>query len=189
MKNKKITISGNTWAQLKKIKQDLAKKNPNKPIQWSETLDHLIKEFKKQKQPEQPLNPKSAIKSPLPPIKLPNSPGKGKKDNLHDDSLGIPAAPPKKPLKIDIKSKDLKILARKETKDVKYILIECNKCGSKPILMPVPKKLVLEAVEPVVDISYIHGDPEHVVVAQLDHDFQVRRRRVSEIVYEKDYKK
>ncbi len=38
--------------------------------------------------------------------------------------------------------------------------------------MPVPKKLVLDAKEPVVDVSYVHGDPQHVVVAQLDHDFQ-----------------
>ena len=55
-------------------------------------------------------------------------------------------------------------------------------------MMPVPKSLVLDASEPVVDVTYAHGDPEHVVVAQLDHDFQVRRRRASHIVYEKDYK-
>ena len=56
-------------------------------------------------------------------------------------------------------------------------------------MMPVPKDLVLTASEPVVDVSYIHGDPEHVLVAQLDHDFQVRRRRASWVVYEKDYHK
>ncbi|MHA1610810.1 MAG: hypothetical protein ACTSVZ_04110 [Promethearchaeota archaeon] len=189
MKKKKIAISYEIWEQLNEIKQDLIKKNKDHPIYLNETLEYILKEFKIHKQPAQPPNPNSETKSPLPPIKLPNSSGKGNNTLLQDDSLGIPAAPPKKPLKIDIKSKDLKILARKETKDVKYILIECNKCGSKPILMPVPKKLVLEANEPVVDVSYIHGNPEHVVVAQLDHDFQVRRRRVSEVVYEKDYKK
>ena len=189
MKMKKIAISPEILAQLNEIKQELTKKNQNQPIQLDETLEHIIKEYKKPKQPKQPPSPNSAIKPSLPPIKLPNSPGKGKKNNLHDDSLGIPAAPPKKPLKIDVKSKDLKILARKETSETKFILIECNKCGPKPILMPVPKKLVLEAAEPVVDVSYIHGNPEHVIVAQLDHDFQVRRRRVSEVVYEKDFKK
>ncbi len=55
-------------------------------------------------------------------------------------------------------------------------------------MMPVPKKEILNAKEPVVDIAYTHGTPEHVVVAQLDHDFQVRRRRACEVVYEKDYK-
>ncbi|TFH30810.1 MAG: hypothetical protein E4G98_01375 [Promethearchaeota archaeon] len=188
MKNKKIVISHEIWAQLNEIKEVLTKKNPDQPFQWSETLDYILTEFQRHQQFPQSSIPTPGVKSPLQPMKLPNSPGLEQSKHLGDSSLEIPIAPSKKPVKIEINSRDLKILTHKETIDTKYILIECNMCGSKPILMPVPKKIVLEATEPVVDVSYIHGNPEHVVVAQLDHDFQVRRRRVSEVVYEKDYK-
>jgi hypothetical protein len=113
---------------------------------------------------------------------------KGKDYSVDEDfDLGIPAAPKKKPIILKIDNKKLQDLAKKETKATKFILIECQICGSEPIMMPVPQKLVLDAKEPVVDVTFIHGDPEHVVVAQLDHDFQVRRRRASWIVYEKDF--
>ena len=154
--------------------------------------------------PKMPLMPKSPTlpKAPtLPPLpKMPHPLQSPKKSTLKskkylkgkpimpNHELHIPTAPKKKPISIEITPEEMKILASKETQDTKYILIECQICGSKPIMMPVPKKLVLEAKEPVVDVSYVHGNPKHVIVAQLDHDFQVRRRRASWVVFEEDFK-
>ena len=53
--------------------------------------------------------------------------------------------------------------------------------------MPVPRKFIQESSLPVTDVTYIHGNPHHALTAQLDKDYAVRRRRASQIVYEKDY--
>ena len=53
--------------------------------------------------------------------------------------------------------------------------------------MPVPRKFIQNSPLPVTDVTYVHGNPEHALTAQLDKDFAVRRRRASNIVYEKDY--
>lgn len=153
-------------------------------VNWDDLFAFFINEHEVNK------NKLKKVLTPPHKIDLPNSnlnQNSLSSSGMHDPSLGIPPAPKKKPIQVDINKKDMQLLAKKETKDTKFILIECRFCGTKPIIMPVPKKLVLEAAEPVVDISYVHGNPEHVIVAQLDHDFQVRRRRVSRVVYEKNY--
>ena len=192
MTNKTISIPIEIWDKIKKIKDNLTQ-NSEIPIHWRETWKYIIETYEKGV---------SSSKNTLPP---PKTPSLSKKSNMkqlsgtkkaktpnidmNEIDLSIPPPPMKKPVKIKINSKQLGELAKKETKETKYILIECQICGNTPIMMPVPKDLVLNASEPVVDISYVHGDPEHVLVAQLDHDFQVRRRRASWVVYEKDYKK
>jgi len=192
MTNKTISIPIEIWDKIKKIKDNLTQ-NSETPIHWRETWKYIIETYEKGV---------NFSKNTLPP---PKTPSLSKKSNIkklsgtkkvkspkldmNEIDLSIPPPPMKKPVKIKINSKQLGELAKKETKETKYILIECQICGNTPIMMPVPKDLVLNASEPVVDVSYIHGDPEHVLVAQLDHDFQVRRRRASWLVYEKDYKK
>ncbi|MHA1777644.1 MAG: hypothetical protein DRO88_07270 [Promethearchaeia archaeon] len=184
MKNsKKISVSTSVWERLEDFKLKLQNKLQQQ-VNWDEVFTFFLNEnyFSKNKT-KSIIKPHTQIKTPT---SLPNS----KQTNtrpLYDQTLGIPPAPKKKPIQVNLNKKDMKLLAKKETKETKYILIECKLCGTKPIIMPIPKKIVLEAHEPVVDISYIHGNPEHVIVAQLDHDFQVRRRRVSQVVYEKDY--
>lgn len=199
MKKKKVTISHDIWEDLEQIKKALQEKNENQ-VHWSETIQVLIETYHNHL--SQKKNSVSNVKNlqpapPKEPINIPTStPTNQKRQNIKTENhlnstnlgLDIPPPPKKKPIKIEISAQDVKILAQKETKETKFILIECNYCGSKPILMPVPKSFVLNSEEPVVDVSYIHGDPEHVIVAQLDHDFQVRRRRVSKVVYEKDFK-
>ncbi|MCF2139021.1 MAG: hypothetical protein K9W44_03080 [Candidatus Lokiarchaeota archaeon] len=175
---KKITVTKEIWEKLTEIKKDLQETQKEQEIGWDNVFIMFLKNYEISKEKEELL----AI-----PTKLNNNSISSKSNQKLDPTLGIPPAPKKKPIKVDIDKKQMRILAKKETKSIKYILIECNMCGSKPILMPVPKKLVLESKDPVVDISYVHGNPEHVIVAQLDHDFQVRRRRVSQVVYEKDY--
>ena len=104
------------------------------------------------------------------------------KNMSNDKDLGIPQVPRKKPVVVKQQG-----MIRKDTDSTKFVLIECQIC-KKTITMPVPRKIIQESPLPVTDVTYIHGNPEHAIVAQLDRDFAVRRRRASVIVYEKDYK-
>jgi len=191
MANKTITIPLEIWTKMKDIKENL-NQNSKEPVHWRETWKYLLEIYEqaiKTSQKTIPPSPKlpkqhKALKEISGSTKL-----KKPKIDMSEIDLSIPLPPMKKVIKIKLDSKQLGELAKKETDETKYILIECQICGDAPIMMPVPKTLVLDATEPVVDVSYIHGDPEHVLVAQLDHDFQVRRRRASWIVYEKDYHK
>ena len=75
---------------------------------------------------------------------------------------------------------------RKDTTETKFVLIECQICD-KTISMPVPRKIIQNSTLPLTDVTYIHGNPQHAITAQSDKDYAVRRRRASQIVYEKDY--
>lgn len=191
MANKTITIPLEIWVKMKDIKEIL-NKNSDSAVHWRETWKHVLQIYEKGLDTSQKTIPPSP-KLPKPQKTLKSISGSSKlkkvKIDANEIDLSIPPPPMKKPIKIKLDSKQLGELAKKETEETKYILIECQICGDAPIMMPVPKTLVLDASEPVVDVSYVHGDPEHVLVAQLDHDFQVRRRRASWIVYEKDYHK
>ena len=191
MANKTITIPLEIWVKMKDIKEIL-NKNSDSAVHWRETWKHVLQIYEKGLETLQKTIPPSP-KLPQPQKTLKSISGSSKlkkvKIDANEIDLSIPPPPMKKPIKIKLDSKQLGELAKKETEETKYILIECQICGDAPIMMPVPKTLVLDASEPVVDVSYVHGDPEHVLVAQLDHDFQVRRRRASWIVYEKDYHK
>jgi hypothetical protein len=97
-----------------------------------------------------------------------------------DKDLGIPEVPMKKAIVV----KEGQI--RKDTERTKFVLVECQIC-EKTINMPIPRKIINDSPLPVTDVTYIHGNPAHALTAQLDKDFAVRRRRASQIVYEKDY--
>ena len=103
-------------------------------------------------------------------------------NNPSDRDLGIPEIPMKKA--IVVKKGEI----RKDTNETKFVLIECQICD-KTISMPVPRKIIQKSSLPVTDVTFIHGNPEHALTAQLDKDFAVRRRRASVIVHEKDYTK
>lgn len=98
-----------------------------------------------------------------------------------DKELGIPLPPPPKKLKTPSISARIYESAEDDNPDVKQVLIDCKMCG-KNIVVPVPKKLVLDNELPVVPVTFIHGKRQHAITLHLDHDFQVRRRRVSDIV-------
>jgi hypothetical protein len=100
--------------------------------------------------------------------------------NPNDKDLGIPEIPMKKAIVVK------KGTIRKDTEQTKFVLIECQLC-KRTINMPVPRKIIQESSLPVTDVTYIHGTPQHALTAQLDRDYAVRRRRASQIVYEKDY--
>lgn len=210
MVKKDFNLSPSTIAQLK-IAKDSLEKRSNKTLPWEDVFSEVLKGFnstsiKPANSPMQanipapalPQSPTIAKKGlPKMEISIP-MPSAGKKlaapaisseDPLNENNdLGIPTVPRKKAITISTDMKKLEELAKRETTDTKFILIECAICGAQPIVMPVPKKLVLDASEPVVDVTYCHGEKKHVIVAQLDHDFQVRRQRASWIVFEENYK-
>lgn len=101
-------------------------------------------------------------------------------NNPSDKDLGIPDIPMKKA--IVVKKGNI----RKDTAETKFVLIDCQICN-KTISMPVPRKILQESSLPVTDVTYIHGNPQHALTAQIDKDYAVRRRRVSQVVFERDY--
>ena len=113
----------------------------------------------------------------------------------HKD-LHIPSVPepPKKKDKISIDSPDLapdvlKRYKKIESPDVKVVLVNCERCEAV-ILIPVPKKIVNESELPVVAVSYVHKNLEkkdlHCITIHLDHDFDIRRQRISDVVISSD---
>ena len=104
--------------------------------------------------------------------------------------LGIPSIPvaPKKREKITVDSPGLSTdilnnIKEIETDDVEVVLVNCDRCEAV-IPVPVPKKAVLESELPVVPISYVHthDKDQHCLTIHVDHDFDIRRQRISDVV-------
>lgn len=113
----------------------------------------------------------------------------------HKD-LDIPSVPepPKKKDKISINSPDLtpdvlKRIKKIESPDMKVVLVNCDRCKAV-IPIPVPKKVVIESELPIVPVSYVHKNLDkkdlHCITIHLDHDFDIRRQRLSDVVISSD---
>jgi len=113
----------------------------------------------------------------------------------HED-LDIPSVPepPKKKDKMSIDSPDLtpdvlKRFKKIESPDVRVVLVNCDRCKAV-ILIPIPKNVVIESELPVVPVSYVHKNLEkkdlHCITIHLDHDFDIRRQRLSDVVVSSD---
>lgn len=108
--------------------------------------------------------------------------------------LSIPALPeaPKKKKKITIDSPGLstnllKIIKELESPSVRVVLVNCDRC-KEVIPIPVPKDFVLKSELPVVPVSYVHmnnEDDQHCLTIHLDHDFDIRRQRLSDVILSK----
>jgi len=63
-----------------------------------------------------------------------------------------------------------------------HVVVECQSCGGT-ILMPVPKAVVLDSDTPTVPVTYVHGlaGNRHAITVELDHEFEVRRAKVTAI--------
>ncbi|TFF93252.1 MAG: hypothetical protein EU544_06165 [Promethearchaeota archaeon] len=112
-----------------------------------------------------------------------------------DLALGIPAIPeaPKKKKKITIESAEIsedmvQKIKKMEDKNTVVVLVNCERCKSV-IPVPVPKKKILKSELPVVPFSYVHQNLEnkdqHCITIHLDHDFDIRRQRLSDVVLSK----
>lgn len=121
------------------------------------------------------------------------------KSNYESDKdleLDIPIVPeaPKKKNKLTLNNSNLStgVLDRMEkvkSPDVKVVLVNCERC--KDIIpIPIPKRLILESELPVVPISYVHKNllkkDQHCLTIHIDHDFDIRRQRISDVVLSSD---
>jgi hypothetical protein len=106
-----------------------------------------------------------------------------------ETELFIPGIPTKKASSAKIENIELEIpdfneIAKKDTPEVKHVVVEDYYCN-KMVVVPVPRYLVLDSKEPVVEISYIMHTPSHALIIQLDHDFQIRRQRSTPVIFQK----
>ncbi|MBY8980374.1 MAG: hypothetical protein KGD72_08290 [Candidatus Lokiarchaeota archaeon] len=110
-----------------------------------------------------------------------------------DVELGVPLIPesPKKKNKLTINSPGLsadllKQMKNLESDKIKVVLVNCERCR-KIIPVPIPKKYIIKSDLPVVPISYIHSNShkkdQHCITLHLDHDFDIRRQRISDVVF------
>jgi hypothetical protein len=113
----------------------------------------------------------------------------------HED-LDIPTVPepPKRKDTLTIDSPDLapdvlERIKKVESPNIKVVLVHCDRCKAV-IPIPVPKKVVTESKIPIVPVSYVHKNlenkDEHCITIHLDHDFDIRRQRLSDVVIAPD---
>ncbi len=106
-------------------------------------------------------------------------------DNGLDDD--IPAVPVPKAKQVAVGISQMVFASNRYINDPNYthVLVECDLCGGV-IKMPVPTTFVKDSKLPVVPITYVHGDQgiRHPILVYLDHDFQVRRTRLSYLIEE-----
>jgi hypothetical protein len=106
--------------------------------------------------------------------------------------LQIPTIPeaPKKKEKITLDSPDLspdvlKRIKKVESPDKKVVLVNCERCRAV-IPVPIQKRMVLDSNLPIVPISYVHmnlqNKDRHCITIHVDHDFDIRRQRISDVV-------
>ena len=109
-------------------------------------------------------------------------------EDLELDVPKIPEAPKEK--KISVNSKDLSIDLLKDIEnykdsETKVVLVNCRRCNDV-IAVPILRKVVSNSKLPVVPISYIHknkkNEDKHCITLYLDHDFDIRRERISDII-------
>ena len=112
---------------------------------------------------------------------------------VEDVELGIPLVPesPKKKNKLTVNSPGLSAdllqkLKSLESDKIKVVLVNCERC-KEIIPVPIPKYYVIKSDLPVVPISYVHSNShmkdQHCITLHLDHDFDIRRQRISDVVF------
>ncbi|KKN19364.1 hypothetical protein LCGC14_0946470 [marine sediment metagenome] len=113
-----------------------------------------------------------------------------------DMELEIPVIPeaPKKQEKLTLDSSNLSndVIERiklAESPNTKVVLVNCERCKAI-ITVPIPKNFVTTSELPVVPISFIHKNlqnkDQHCLTIHLDHDFDIRRQRISDVVLSSD---
>lgn len=113
-----------------------------------------------------------------------------------DVELQIPTIPeaPKQKEKFALDSPDLspdvlERIKKVESPDKKVVLVNCERCKAV-IPIPIPKRMVLSSNLPIVPISYVHmnlqNKDQHCITVYIDHDFDIRRQRISDIILSSD---
>ena len=110
--------------------------------------------------------------------------------------LDIPPVPeaPKRKEKLTANSPGLSTdllekIKKLQSKDIKVVLVNCERCKTV-IPIPIPKKIIFKSKIPVIPISFIHKNPmgkdQHCLTIYIDHDFDIRRERISDVVLSPD---
>ncbi|MBY8987663.1 MAG: hypothetical protein KGD61_04355 [Candidatus Lokiarchaeota archaeon] len=118
--------------------------------------------------------------------------GKTSFSTAEDLELDIPLIPesPKQKDKITINSPGLSAdlvtqMKKLESEKNKVVLVNCERC-KEIIAVPIPRVFILKSELPVVPISYVHKNSkkkdQHCITLHLDHDFDIRRQRISDVV-------
>lgn len=118
---------------------------------------------------------------------------KTKQSSDEDLDLNIPSVPesPKQKVKITINSPGLSAdlltqMKKLESAKNKVVLVNCERC-KEIIAVPIPRNFVLKSELPVVPVSYVHKNSKkkdlHCITLHLDHDFDIRRQRISDVVF------
>ena len=85
----------------------------------------------------------------------------------------------------------LEKIKKLKTKGNKVVLVNCERCRSV-IPIPIPKKVIEKSELPIVPVSFVHKNPHgkdlHNITIHLDHDFDVRRQRISDVIISSDWK-
>jgi hypothetical protein len=113
-----------------------------------------------------------------------------------NEDLDIPSVPepPKRKEKLTIDSLDmapdvLERIKKVESPNMKVVLVNCERCKAV-IPIPIPKKIVIDSELPIVPVSYVHknleNEDQHCITIHLDHDFDIRRQRLSDVVISSD---
>ncbi len=98
----------------------------------------------------------------------------------------IPEAPKASKISINTSGLSTEIIEKiklMEGPEIKVVLVNCERCkGVIPV--PVPEKIVKKSELPVVPISFVHekNDDRHCITIYLDHDFDIRRQRLSDVI-------
>ncbi|MFO8019474.1 MAG: hypothetical protein R6U96_12660 [Promethearchaeia archaeon] len=111
-----------------------------------------------------------------------------------EEELDVPSIPeaPEKRLNVKIEDPNLstevvKKMEELDKKNNEVVLVNCDRCKSV-IPIPVPKDAVEKSELPIVPISYVHKNmkakDKHCITIHLDHDFDIRRRRFSDVITE-----
>ena len=113
-----------------------------------------------------------------------------------EKELEIPSVPeaPKKSNNLMLRSSDLssevlKRIKSVEAPNIKVVLVNCERCKAI-IPIPIKKDVVLNSELPIVPITYVHKnlakEDLHCITIHVDHDFDIRRQRISEVIIASD---
>ena len=172
----------NKILRIKKKKSNKTKNLTSKPINPESQKSEIKITPKKMEMTEKKKTLNDSLKSP-----------DGLKYLSEEDlELDIPELPeaPKKKEKITLKSPGISPeiidgMKKMKSKEIEVVLVNCERCGNV-IPIPIPKKVVLNSELPVVPLSYVHKNKEnndqHCITIHIDHDFDVRRQRISEVI-------
>ena len=115
------------------------------------------------------------------------------RENMDLNIPAIPEAPKKKdritPNSPGISTDLLSKIKKLEQKNIKVVLVNCERC-KEVIPVPVPKNCIKKSELPLVPISFIHKNSKrkdlHCITLYLDHDFDIRRQRISDVILDLD---